>query len=158
MRRNERGGPVAHGPASEKIGRHQATEPQSQPNAADRQKLPRVAAYAAEPAGRRSMWAIVVPHCARCGHLHLHRSTGQHGGIRTGSCGAEYVVVLTEPKLAQQAAEHQARAAELTAQLDAALARLTPAERAALGVSEPFDPNGSKPGRWAVIDGGGDGG
>jgi hypothetical protein len=50
--------------------------------------------FAAEPAGRRSMWAVVVPRCCWCLGLHIHRSTGAHGGRRTGSCGKEYVVVL----------------------------------------------------------------
>jgi hypothetical protein len=46
------------------------------------------------PAGRRALGAIVVPIGPFCGHLHLHRSTGPHGGRRRGSCGTEYVIRL----------------------------------------------------------------
>lgn len=55
---------------------------------------PEVRGFAAPPAGRRRLWAVVVPTCCWCGYLHLHRSTGSHGGRRTGSCGHDYVVVL----------------------------------------------------------------
>jgi hypothetical protein len=55
---------------------------------------PQVRGFAAPPAGRRRLWAVVVPECCWCGYLHLHRSTGSHGGRRTASCGHDYVVVL----------------------------------------------------------------
>ena len=44
------------------------------------------------PAGRRTLGAIVVPLCPHCRCMHLHR--GDHGGLRTGSCGKTYRIVL----------------------------------------------------------------
>jgi hypothetical protein len=52
--------------------------------------VPQVQAYAAPPIGRRRMWALVVPDCPWCRHLHLHRATGREGGLRVASCGRPY--------------------------------------------------------------------
>ena len=60
--------------------------------------VPDVPGFAAPPAGRRTRWAIVVPACVHCGSLHLHRSAGEYDGIRTGSCGKPYRVVLAGSK------------------------------------------------------------
>lgn len=54
--------------------------------------------FVAAPAGRRTFWAVIVPRCPFCQHLHLHRATGPHGGRRTASCGRAYVVVLAGHK------------------------------------------------------------
>lgn len=50
--------------------------------------------FAAPPAGRRTTWALVVPQCPFCGHLHLHRAKGKHSGLRVGSCGRMYQIIL----------------------------------------------------------------
>lgn len=60
--------------------------------------VPDVPGFAAPPAGRRTRWAIVVPTCVHCGSLHLHRALGEHDGVRTGSCGKQYRVVLAGSK------------------------------------------------------------
>lgn len=65
---------------------------------------PTAQGFATPPSGRRVLWAVVVPTCPACGHLHLHRSTGRHGGRRTGSCGATYLVVLAGAKRGRWAA------------------------------------------------------
>jgi len=61
-------------------------------------QLPRAKAFAAAPAGRRTLWTLVVPRCPSCSHLHLHRATGPHPGRRTGSCGAAYFLVIAGSK------------------------------------------------------------
>lgn len=96
MTETKRDGPVAYGPAPEISHRHSADAAQA--TAPGRQAQLIASGFAAPPAGRRRLWAVVIPTCPACGLLHLHRSTGQHGGTRTGSCGAEYRVVLAGDK------------------------------------------------------------
>lgn len=45
------------------------------------------------PAGRRRLPALLVRRCPRCGLAHLHRGKP---GIREGSCGVSYAIVLVE--------------------------------------------------------------
>jgi hypothetical protein len=63
-----------------------------------RSAVPDVSGFAAAPAGRRTRWAIIVPRCVWCSGLHIHRALAEHGGIRTGSCGKAYRVVLAGNK------------------------------------------------------------
>lgn len=51
-------------------------------------------AFASPPIGRCHLWVLIVPRCPVCFHAHVHRSTGDHGGRRTGSCGAAYRVII----------------------------------------------------------------
>ncbi|SFO52626.1 hypothetical protein SAMN05216207_10786 [Pseudonocardia ammonioxydans] len=56
-------------------------------------------AFAHPPAGRRHMWAIVVPTCPACSHMHLHRSAAApEEEVRIGSCGAAYRLRLAGAK------------------------------------------------------------
>jgi hypothetical protein len=50
--------------------------------------------FAAAPAGRRTLHAVIVPCCPHCGFLHQHKSASGQGGRRTGSCGRAYRVVI----------------------------------------------------------------
>lgn len=61
---------------------------------APRQRVMTAVGFVAEPIGRRTMYALVVPRCPTCRCMHFHRSTGPHGGKRRGSCGAGYTVVI----------------------------------------------------------------
>lgn len=48
------------------------------------------------PAGRRTLYVLLVRRCPACAHLHVHR-TGRPAATswsRSGSCGAAYEVVL----------------------------------------------------------------
>lgn len=54
--------------------------------------MPEVIGFAHPPAGRRRYWALIVPTCYWCRHLHQHRATGPDGGLRVGSCGRRYRV------------------------------------------------------------------
>jgi hypothetical protein len=62
-----------------------------------------VIATAHPPAGRRRYWALIVVRCVHCAHLHQHRATGPHGGLRVGSCGRPYRVVIAGAKRARWA-------------------------------------------------------
>ena len=47
------------------------------------------------PVGRRRLGAVVVRTCPACSHMHLHRAefaSTADGTLRTGSCGAQYVL------------------------------------------------------------------
>jgi hypothetical protein len=66
----------------------------SEDSAPVRQREVTAVAYLSPPIGRRSLWAVVVVRCPICSHLHIHRSTGPHGGRRTGSCGTSYRIVI----------------------------------------------------------------
>jgi hypothetical protein len=49
------------------------------------------------PCGRRHLGVVIVRTCPACQHLHLHRSAtpdSAHGAVRTGSCGAAYVLTV----------------------------------------------------------------
>jgi hypothetical protein len=86
--------PSSERPALTTIG-CQATEPhQDMPPEDQRRKVVVAVAFVAPPSGRRRLHTLVVVRCPRCGAMHFHRSTGAHGGQRTGSCGASYVVVI----------------------------------------------------------------
>ena len=89
----QRGGVPAQHPAPE-TSRHQAAD-QSEGSA---ERLARAKAFAAPPAGRRTLWTLVVPRCPFCAHLHLHRGTGPHPGRRVGSCGTAYFLVIAGSK------------------------------------------------------------
>lgn len=54
-----------------------------------------VLGFALAPAGRRTLWALVVPTCPHCSAAHLHRATGPHDGLRVASCGRPYKIRLT---------------------------------------------------------------
>jgi hypothetical protein len=47
------------------------------------------------PVGRRHLGAVIVRRCPSCRHLHQHHSVvvgTADGSIRTGSCGAVYIL------------------------------------------------------------------
>jgi hypothetical protein len=94
--RQERSGPTLNDGAAPEISRRQATDHDER--TAERRQLARAKAFAAPPAGRRTLWTIVVPRCPSCSHLHLHRATGPHPGRRTGSCGSTYLLVIAGSK------------------------------------------------------------
>lgn len=71
---------------------------------AERLRVAEVVGYASPPAGRRTLWAIVVPSCVGCGTLHIHRAGGAAGGYRRGSCGARYWVKIAGAQRARWAA------------------------------------------------------
>lgn len=50
------------------------------------------AAQAYPPAGRRSLWLLLVKSCPFCGYAHAHRG-GPTGGLREAGCGrGEYAI------------------------------------------------------------------
>ncbi len=101
MRREKPGGPDCRGQGLfEEIGTT-TNGHHDHGNASGRQDagIPRVAGFAAAPVGRRRPWMVIVPRC-----LHTHRANGNHGGIRTGSCGKVYRVVLAGNKRARWSA------------------------------------------------------
>lgn len=59
------------------------------------------AGFIAEPIGRRTEPALIVPRCPKCLCLHLHRGRGDQ---RTGSCGATYTVIIAGGKRARRSA------------------------------------------------------
>jgi hypothetical protein len=91
VKREERG--PAHHESPLKISRHQATDRLDRSSPAGQREVTAVA-YSSPPIGRCSLWVLIVPRCPSCLHTHVHRSSGDHGGRRTGSCGATYRVVI----------------------------------------------------------------
>lgn len=94
--RKEKRDPVTHRvPFETTSARHHSKDlsPVQRTTPAEQRKVT-TGGFAAAPAGRRTSWAVIVPRCPFCQHLHLHRATGPHGGRRTASCGREYVIVL----------------------------------------------------------------
>lgn len=66
----------------------------TEPRPVPRQRVMTAVGFVAEPIGRRTLYALIVPRCPTCSGMHFHRSTGPHGGQRRGSCGAGYTVVI----------------------------------------------------------------
>jgi hypothetical protein len=62
---------------------------------------PTVIGFAYPPAGRRRLWAVIVPSCCWCQHLHQHRATGPFGGLRVAGCGRTYRVRVAGSKRAR---------------------------------------------------------
>jgi ribosomal protein L32 len=88
------GGPEPPEPRASTTARHHAAGP-GQHNPPDRQAEVIVRGFAAAaPSGRRTRWAIIVPSCPWCSHLHIHNAVGPHCGRRTGSCVRDYRVVI----------------------------------------------------------------
>jgi hypothetical protein len=92
--RQQRGGapPSGAGPAPKQKNDAAAKQPNVNDDSATHELI--AVAYASPPIGRCQRWVLIVPRCPACAHCHVHRSTGPHGGRRTGSCGASYSVVL----------------------------------------------------------------
>lgn len=70
------------------VSRHQATDANQNSSASVAE------GELFEPFGRRRMWSIIVRRCPACAHMHVHKTGDPTKGhyLRTGSCGAEYLI------------------------------------------------------------------
>lgn len=81
------GGPSSHrGTAAEPINATARKLDRRKHNPREPHRPIAVSGRAYPPAGRRTLWVLVVRVCPWCRGAHVHRSTG-NGGIRTAGCG-----------------------------------------------------------------------